>query len=70
MRVRLNKTQAQMLVDGKALRFNRRTFGISEKESDMRTLLKAYAGSQEVRDEYDYFLNLDTQTLEIERRKS
>lgn len=69
MRGRLNKTQMQMLLDGKPLKHGSRTFQLQEGESEVRTILGNLVRNDRIRQRYSVYLNLDLGVIEIEEEK-
>lgn len=69
MRARLNKKQAQMLLDGKYLTFGRTQFAIPEGESDIMTILEDFTNNGEVMSGYDIFIDVETRTFDLKEKK-
>ena len=70
MRGRLNKTQMQMLLEGKALRNGKLRFFLPEGESDIRKILEALVADPDLRDKYAVYINISENRIDIEEAQS
>ena len=69
MIARLNKKQAKMLLDGKRLTYGHSEYGISEGDSDIRTILEDFANDGAVMSIFDVFVNVEKGCLEFKQKQ-
>lgn len=69
MRGRLNKTQIQMLLDGKPLTHNRTRLYLPEGKSEVRTILENIVKNENLLNKYSVFIDLKDSSIQIEYKK-
>lgn len=69
MRGRLNKTQIQMLLDGKPLTHGRTRFCLPEGRSEVRTALENIVNNEILLNKYSVFIDLEDASIQIEDKK-
>ena len=69
MRARLNKTQIQMLLDGKSLKSGKKNFALPEGESDVRTLLEEFVNDEDLRSRHSLLIDLDERVIVMEENR-
>ena len=72
MRARLTKKQMQMLLDGRTLRpydGTHREFGLPGGESETRTILQNLVNSEELREKFAVFIDMNDHMIVVEEKK-
>lgn len=69
MRGRLNKTQIQMLLDGKSLIHGRTRLRLPEGRSEVRTALENIVNNEILLNKYSVFIDLEDASIQIEDKK-
>lgn len=69
MRGRLNKTQIQMLLDGKSLKSGRLRFVLPEGPSELRKALEILVSNPKAAEQYTAFIDMNANEISIEKNK-
>lgn len=69
MRGRLNKTQIQMLLDGKSLKSGRLRFVLPEGPSELRKALEALISKPEALQLFTAYIDMNANEISIEKNK-